>query len=144
MVQALHLNRDHILLTLRPRWAEAILRQSKTVEIRRRPMRLDRGTLAIIYAGAPVQRVVGQCRIDSVHRGRGADIWARFGDRTALTRSEFRAYVSGSEVTCLELKEPSPAVGEIPLRFRPPQSWMRLHPHNPAHRDLLVRTKAAV
>lgn len=136
MVQDLEL-KDHILLSLRAHWAEEILSENKTIEVRRRPMNLREGTTAVLYSGPPHSGVLGVCRIDAVHRGDPSDLWQVFGERTALAREDYHAYLQGAEATCLVLSGPRRVEKPVPLGFRPPQSWMRLSSALREHRVLI-------
>lgn len=88
------------LLSLRPRFAEALLDGTKTVEIRRRNARLEPGSICLIYASSPVRALVGAFQVDAVYVASAATLWERFGARTALARSEFDAYLAGSPSPC--------------------------------------------
>lgn len=88
------------LLSVRPRFAEALLDGSKTVEIRRRHAHLADDSIALLYASGPVCALVGAIRVRTTESGTSDELWARWGDRTSLVREEFDAYVDGSERPC--------------------------------------------
>jgi predicted transcriptional regulator len=48
-----------LLLSLRPRFADAILAGAKTVELRRRPINARPGTAILLYASRPMMAIVG-------------------------------------------------------------------------------------
>ena len=50
------------LLSVRPRFAEALLNGTKTAEIRRRRANIPDGSLCLLYASAPVRALVGAIR----------------------------------------------------------------------------------
>lgn len=56
-----------LLLSLRPRYATAILTGDKTTELRRRPVNALPGTPIILYASSPIMAVVGTARLADVH-----------------------------------------------------------------------------
>ena len=66
-----------IVLSLKPRFAEAILAGTKTVELRRTTPRIEVPTRALLYATTPVRALLGTCIITEV----------RTADLTALWRS---------------------------------------------------------
>jgi predicted transcriptional regulator len=88
------------LLSVRPRFAEALLDGSKTVEVRRRAARLFPGALCLVYASSPACALLGALRVASVDVDDPETLWRRHGDQTALERPEFDAYLSGSPVAC--------------------------------------------
>lgn len=118
------------MLSLKPRFAEAILNGDKTVELRRVMPRITIPTLALLYATGPCRSLVGTCVVNSVTRLPSDELWRRHGTETALTRPEFDAYLTGrDEGVALFLEQPERLPAPIPLRalrragnFRPPQS----------------------
>ena len=55
-----------IVLSLKPRYAEAILSGAKTVELRRIEPKLSVPTRALIYASTPVKALLGTCIVERV------------------------------------------------------------------------------
>ena len=135
-----------LVLSLKPRFAEAILTGDKTVELRRVMPRITIPTLALLYATGPARSLVGTCFVRSVARLGADELWHRHGGDTALTRPEFNAYLAGlSEAAALFLEQAQRLSAPIPLRvlrqaegFRPPQSFMYVK------RDCCERLLAAV
>ncbi|MBO3736561.1 ASCH domain-containing protein [Actinoplanes flavus] len=135
-----------LLLSLRPRFAAAILAGTKTIEIRRRPVNASPGTPIILYASSPQMAVVGTARLGSVTVCPPDDGWQRFHDEFGLDREEYDSYLDGAanahllHVTAVNrLNEP------LPLRhlreqapFQPPQSFRYVAAGDPAGlRDLV-------
>lgn len=121
-----------LVLSLKPRFAEAILTGDKTVELRRILPHITIPTHALLYATGPARSLVGTCVVRSVARLPADELWQRHGADTALTRPEFDAYLAGrSEAAALFLEQAQKLPTPIPLRvlrqaegFRPPQSFM--------------------
>lgn len=84
-----------VLLSVRPRFADALLDGTKTVEMRRRPMRLHAGTLCLLYASSPTRALTGALSVADVDHGTPDELWRRHGARTALTRDEYDDYLDG-------------------------------------------------
>ncbi|WP_419837528.1 ASCH domain-containing protein [Candidatus Poriferisodalis sp.] len=132
-----------LVLSLKPRFAEAILNGTKTLELRRVMPRITIPTLALLYATGPARSLVGTCIVHSVIRLPVDELWQRHGTKTALSRPEFDAYLSGrSEGVALFLKQPNRLPAPIPLQalrladnFRPPQSLAYV---DPGRRERLV------
>ena len=55
-----------LFLSLKPRFAEAIVSGEKTIELRRRPPQIDTPTEALIYASSPTKELIGACWVDDV------------------------------------------------------------------------------
>jgi predicted transcriptional regulator len=88
------------LLSVRPRFAAAILDGSKTVEVRRRRARIGDGAICLVYASSPVSALVGAIRVRTTDTDVPDALWTRWGDQTALERAEYDAYLAGSRRPC--------------------------------------------
>ena len=120
------------VLSLKPRFAEAILAGIKTVELRRTEPKIVVPTRALLYAASPVRALLGSCIITSVNSADLAALWREHGSKAALPYEEFLQYFDGVDLgTALTLTEPRPFSRKIPLHdlrtkpqsFRPPQSF---------------------
>jgi predicted transcriptional regulator len=121
-----------IIMSIRPKHAFDIMSGRKTVELRRRfPERVQMGSLILIYASSPEQRLIGAARIEGVRRMTPAGLWRSFRERACIERPLFDDYFNGAREgfgvvlgTCVRFTEPIP-VGELRERFRffPPQSY---------------------
>ena len=121
-----------IVLSLKPRFAEAILAGTKTVELRRTTPKIEVPTRALLYATTPVRALLGTCIITSVTSAKLAALWREYGSRSELSYKEFKSYFEGVEVgTALTLAHERPLTRMVPLQdlrakprgFRPPQSF---------------------
>ena len=131
-VEVRDLDPDRMLvLSLKPRFAEAILAGDKTVELRRTLPRIVVPTLALLYATTPVRALLGTCVVTGVRSAELAVLWREYGSRSDLRYHEFQQYFKGVEVgAALTLTEARPLGRKIPLQdmrvklrsFRPPQS----------------------
>jgi predicted transcriptional regulator len=132
-------SRQAILLSLKPRFAEAILYGVKTVELRRQRVALAPGAAVLIYASSPVMAIVGTARVHNVERDSPQQIWERHAVSVALTKEEYNTYLRGVDsVSAITLENPSfldrPVTleqlrGEQP--FHPPQSYYFISPTSP-------------
>lgn len=132
-VDGMALDRDRMMiLSLRPRFADAILSGVKTVELRRTEPKIRVPTLVLIYASTPVRALLGTCIVTSVESDRLGTIWQVHGAGSGLDHGEFLSYFEGVEAgTALSLASPSRFSRPVPLEelrsrptgFRPPQSF---------------------
>ena len=88
------------LLSVRPRFAEALLDGSKTVEIRRRRAHIASGSVCLVYASSPVRALVGAIRVKTTDTDTPDALWRRWGDTTGLRRDEYETYLVGSSHPC--------------------------------------------
>ena len=137
-----------MVLSLKPRFADAILDGAKTVELRRSEPKIVVPTRALLYATSPVRVLVGTCIVTSVESERLATLWWKYGPRTGVNHREFLDYFEGVERgTALTLADPAALPQPIPLTrlretsqgFRPPQSFAYVDTQTGAE---LLRTAA--
>ena len=121
------------LLSIHPRYAEAILHGEKLVELRRTAVARD-VTHVLIYATAPVQAVVGWFDVEGVDVDSKTGIWDAHGAVAGVTRQEFRDYFAGAarafaiRVGHAQRLDPALSLDQIPGVRRPPQSFEYLDP----------------
>lgn len=83
-----------VLLSLKPRFAEAILAGEKTFEFRRALFRRP-VTNVVIYASSPTRKVVGEFTIDEVLFLSLDALWNSTRDGGAINRDYFEQYFAG-------------------------------------------------
>src|SRR5512136_2806234 len=83
-----------LLLSIHPRYVDAILSGTKRVEHRRQRPRLASGQ-ALIYATSPRKALVANFRVASVVRAPLAELWRSVRDVAGVSRGEFDAYFEG-------------------------------------------------
>lgn len=93
-----------ILLALRPRFADAILDGTKTVELRRRRANAEPGSIGLLYASSPRRSLVGAIRLGTVESWTPSTIWRKWGPRCGLSKPEFTRHFADSPiVTAIEI-----------------------------------------
>jgi predicted transcriptional regulator len=106
-----------LLLSIRPRHANAIFSGAKRIEIRRRFSQRWSGARAVVLATRPVGALLGEVTIESVRQAAPALIWQHFSESIGCTQAEFDAYCAGArEVFALELSDVSPYLSPVPVR----------------------------
>ncbi|WP_211257925.1 ASCH domain-containing protein [Lentzea albidocapillata] len=135
-----------LLLSLRPRFAEAILDGTKTVELRRTRLSAPDGTHLILYASSPVMAVVGTAVLVGRDTDTPARIWRRHRKNSGLLRHEYDEYFAGADLaTALHVGFPHRLADPWPLsvlrgtaKFQPPQSYRFVSDDDPAQLRSLV------
>ncbi|GAA1817915.1 hypothetical protein [Agromyces neolithicus] len=120
----------YVLMSIQPRFAEAILRGEKTHELRRRFPGSLTGATVYVYASTPTRAVIGSFRIASVER---RPRWLVARTRrlaTTLTSEEIHTYLAGLQHGVLiEVAEQRRFTHTVPLAdlrqfdVEPPQSY---------------------
>ncbi len=121
-----------LLLSIKPRFAEAILDGTKTVELRRVQPSVHAGTIVLLYASSPQRELVGTFRVAGLEVDSISAIWDRYGSECGVSEAEFIDYFAGAnQAVAILVDSPvrlsSPQSLEI-LRdrmvgFHPPQSF---------------------
>ena len=133
-------DREHILISLEPRYAEGILDRTKLVEFRRRTMNVKADTTVWLYAKLPVGSIVGRATVRANHNLTPSTLWRRFGSVSGLSRAEFANYFDGVSLgTVLELSHSHRLSSSFSLealrsfqhKFQPPQFFSRLSVGSP-------------
>jgi predicted transcriptional regulator len=135
-------------MSLRPRFAQAILDGSKTVELRRNRVCAAPGSLIIIYASAPTMSVVGIATLAGIDTDQPSRLWKRHRQHIGLTRREFNDYLAGTEVaSCLSIVAPRTLPVPYALAwlrdyatFQPPQSYRYLAENDPEPLHALINS----
>jgi predicted transcriptional regulator len=120
-----------MLLSVKPRHAEAILDGRKTIELRRRAPRVSEISLVLLYSSSPVKAVTGVAKVRAIHQGSPRALWGEYGRGSALSKEYFLCYFEGLDVGhVIELSDVvrfDQPVSLAELRssyeLEPPQSW---------------------
>lgn len=101
-----------VILSIKPKYAEAILTGKKTCEFRKNSFSNSIKTV-IIYESAPVSKIVGWFTIKNLFIGKPSNIWRMHSKKGGISKKEFDEYYNGSNTAvCLE-------IGKI-KRIKPP------------------------
>ena len=84
-----------VLLSVKPRFAEAILEGEKTFEFRRAVFRRQDIETVVLYASSPTRRVVGEFTIDQVLSLALDALWGATQTGGAIDREYFDQYFQG-------------------------------------------------
>lgn len=79
------------LLSVHPRYAAALMGGQKKVEFRRRALSVET-QYVIVYATAPVQKVVGWFEIAEIASDSPDRLWERFGHEGQVAKQDFERY----------------------------------------------------
>ena len=87
-----------LVLSVRPRFAEAIVDGRKTVEVRRQRPNVQPGTLGFVYSSSPMQAVVGSFRVDRLFSVTPEELWLLARRGVCVSRQDFDSYFAGVEI----------------------------------------------
>ena len=120
------------LLSIHPRFAEAILTGEKRVEFRRTKFSRDVSHVAI-YATQPIGKIVGWFEVAGIESHHPDDLWGKFQHCGGIDEDDFRVYYLGRETgyairvrQSRRLKQAKPLTA-VCGDTRPPQSFTYLN-----------------
>lgn len=124
------------LMSIRPEYSSRIFAGTKTFELRRRPVKITRGDVVLVYETSPTCAVVGAFAVKGVRASSPRQIWRELFASLGVSRAAYDAYFEGApgawaiEVDRVRRVQP---IGLDQVRnkldgFVPPQSYLRLAP----------------
>jgi predicted transcriptional regulator len=119
----------HVLMSIHPQYAEAIVLGHKRYEIRRARPQFPAGTIVWLYATKPRGAIVGWFESGQVIDGPPQTLWRSLKNELGIDSKAFKAYVSGCErVFAIEIRWARPAPSDLPMPrgLLPPQSYRYL------------------
>lgn len=133
-------NPANVLISVHHCHATNFRKGKKTVELRRRSVRLTPGTTVWIYSKVPKAKIDLSGVVDEVIKAAPEVLWRRVGSRSGISRSEFKKYfgqsTTGSAIVLREIRQLAPgidleAVRQASSRFQPPQFLKFLSDNSP-------------
>lgn len=82
-------------MAIHPRYADAIMDGEKRVEFRKRRLAEDIRTV-LVYATAPVSRVIGSFTIDGIVEASPKAIWEEYGEVGVIEQGDFFDYYANT------------------------------------------------
>jgi predicted transcriptional regulator len=128
--------RSVVLLSVKPKYAHAILSGAKTIELRRVRPSVDVPFQVLLYASSPQMAIVGTVRVNAISEWTPATLWRAHSADAGIDADAYRDYFDGApRAFALHLSLPTPVVpiGLDQIRravpgFVVPQSYRYLSP----------------
>ncbi len=119
----------NVLLSIKPKYANAILAGQKLVEFRKLVFKQEIERV-YIYSSAPEQRIIGYFTIDDIVSDTPKKLWKQFSKVGSISEEDFFAYFADKEIgysikiKSVEKFTKSKNPKDIFENFVPPQSYM--------------------
>src|SRR5690554_1290732 len=142
-----------IILSIKPRYVDAILSGTKTFEYRRVRPNIKAGDHIIIYASSPISSIVGSFSITQMLTASPQELWRKSHGQAGLSKKDFEAYFEGvMEGVALEVDSYSRLENPLSLAmlreiydgFHPPQSFRYVDTLPDNGQKLWARLKASL
>lgn len=130
--------RANVLISVHHCHAVNFRNGKKTVELRRRSVRLTPGTTVWIYSTVPQGKVELAGTVQQVIKAAPDVLWRKVGTRAGISRSEFRNYFAestvGSAIVLGRIRQLAPGIDlktvrQVSAKFQPPQ-FLKFLPDN--------------
>jgi predicted transcriptional regulator len=118
-----------ILLSIKPKYVNAILEGTKKIEFRKQIFRDRSRDTIFIYSSSPTKKIVGYFRLGEIVEGHPDYLWEQFWNVSGIEEETFFEYFAGREngyaIRIDELEQFGKPIDphEIFDRFVPPQSF---------------------
>jgi predicted transcriptional regulator len=116
------------VLSIHPRFADAILVGSKQVEFRKVAFRQKFGHV-LLYATSPIRRIIGVFTVAGIEEDEPSTLWRRYSSVSGIEREEFFRYFRDRTIgvalrvhSAQRLDRPL-RLDELSPRMAPPQSF---------------------
>ena len=86
--------KKRVLLSIHPEFADAIFDGRKHYEFRRVIFKENVDEI-VVYATAPVSRVIGSFRIEDIYEGSPTELWERTKAAAGVSKQKFDEYFGG-------------------------------------------------
>lgn len=126
----------NILISVDERHVQNMLNGTKTIELRRRAIRIPKGSKVWIYSKVPVGEVCAYGIVEKVVEASPSEIWKNYGHVSGISLSEFNNYFSDRDKGCaIVFSRINKLQNNIPLSlirdklqsFHPPQFFKYLN-----------------
>lgn len=126
------MQRETILLSVRPKFARQIFEGNKTTELRRVRPDVVAGQRVLIYSSSPTRALLGTAVVHRIEAAAPGKLWDRVRDTAGISRTEYRSYFEGADVAvAISLRDVRAFKRPLTLSelrakwpwFRPPQSY---------------------
>ncbi len=91
------MNRNTILLSIKPYYAEKIFHGEKTIELRRKlPRNINKGDLVLVYASSPKKMLFGAFTVKKIIQAKPNNLWHKVSKKACIDKKDYDNYFTGS------------------------------------------------
>lgn len=124
-----------LLISVKPEFAEKIIRGTKTVELRKCSPNANVGDLVIIYSTLPEKAIVGTCVIKEIIKRSPTQLWRDYSNQMGIDKKRYFEYFKGctyaigivlASIDRLDKKVSLDSIKKSIPNFSPPQTFKYL------------------
>ncbi|MDN5201958.1 ASCH domain-containing protein [Fulvivirgaceae bacterium BMA10] len=123
-----------VILSIKPEFANKIFNGSKKFEFRRRLYKNKKVRAVIVYASAPISKVIGEFEIENVIHGELDSLWSSTSRYSGISQEYYLDYFKGKETGyAIAVKKAKlydkPVCIKEKFGIKPPQSFAYVQTH---------------
>lgn len=127
-----------LFISVKPEYADKIINNQKTIELRKNLPNVSKDDYVIIYATLPVKTVVGFAKIKQIIKTNPKQMWSEYSDRLGISKEAFEEYYANSEISVgieidsvikLNVGFSLQEIKKFIPNFSPPQTYKYLSNH---------------
>ena len=120
-----------VILSIKPEFAEKIFNGSKKYEFRRSIFKDPSVKKIIVYASAPISKIIGEFEIDEILRSELNTLWSKTKEYSGISKDYYLKYFEGKkEGYALKIKKTQKYQDHLSIEdnfgLLPPQSFAYL------------------
>ena len=113
-----------VLLSIKPEYTDKIFDGTKRYEYRRVIFKRKEIKMVVIYATAPVQKIIGEFEIGFIIKETISALWYLTRDLSGMSKEQFFKYFANKEYGyAISIKEAMKYHTPLSIKTRPPQSF---------------------
>lgn len=89
--------RRYILISIKPKYSNMILRGKKSIELRKSAPKVKKGDYMIIYSTSPVKSIVAITKINRIIEKSPVEMWNEFSSDLGVSKLDFNRYYQDRE-----------------------------------------------
>jgi len=120
-----------VILSIKPEFANKIFNGTKKFEFRRTLFKKKEVNKIVVYASAPISKVIGEFEIEDIVHENLDTLWSKTSDHSGISFDYYFDYFQGKEAGyAIKVKNPKKYKQELCIMqsfgIRPPQSFAYL------------------
>ena len=125
-------SKRYVLFSIKPPYAKLILEGSKTIELRTKIPKLQKGDILVFYESSPVKKITFTAEVDEVIITKPEMLWDQHHPTLGLSKQSFDSYFKnhelayGIKLSKVTAIQPTPLDSIFGKEQRPPQSFRYL------------------
>lgn len=125
-------SKKYVLFSIKPPYAKLILEGSKTIELRTKIPKLQKGDVLVFYESSPVKMITFTAEVDIVIIAKPEILWNQYHASLGLSKQSYDSYFKNRELAYGIILQKASAIQPTPLDSilgkgqRPPQSFVYL------------------